>query len=215
MWRVIESSCLYGQRTLGVSLPCLSVDLNRGFALLRVGSGHLLLVPTVPIRGIESSELSASTAPNYLQFAWESRVLLDRVGGEVLSRDRIGLAINSPMGRTQDQLHIHIGCLRPEVQTELRRFETAPVGEWSTTGARLRGHQYRVLRLERDSLDGVNPFQLLAEGVAAARQEMVAQTLVVVGAVFAGGRDGFYLLNDSIWGRDRATGEELLDYRCK
>jgi hypothetical protein len=45
---------------------------------------------------------------------------------------------------------------------------------------------------------------------------MAIQTVVVIGAVFRGGRDGFYILNDhaDIHTRDAGTGEELLDHAC-
>ncbi len=45
---------------------------------------------------------------------------------------------------------------------------------------------------------------------------MASQTLVLTGAAFADGRDGFYLLADRVdlLAGDRASGEELLDHDC-
>jgi CDP-diacylglycerol pyrophosphatase len=44
---------------------------------------------------------------------------------------------------------------------------------------------------------------------------MGRETLVVVGARFADGRDGFILLSDrAVPGRDQGSGEELQDHGC-
>ena len=92
----------------GVPLPCVSVDLKRGFAVMNPGPKHLLLVPTARVQGVESRQLLDVNAPNYFEYAWESRSYLDKELRVNLTRDEVGLAINSAQGRTQDQLHIHV-----------------------------------------------------------------------------------------------------------
>jgi hypothetical protein len=67
------------------------------------------------------------------------------------------------------------------------------------------------MRVLADTLDGTNPFTLLADGVPGARMAMGEQTLVVVGAEFAGGSPGFIILTDQV---NLASGEELQDHSC-
>ena len=66
--------------------------------------------------------------------------------------------------------------------------QLAAIGDnWAPLSEPLAGHHYRAMRVVADVLDGTNPFTLLADGVPGARMAMGEQTLVVVGAEFAGG----------------------------
>jgi CDP-diacylglycerol pyrophosphatase len=80
----------------------------------------------------------------------------------------------------------------------------------------LAGHHYRAMRVLGDTLDGTNPFILLADGVPGARAVMGQQSLVVVGAAFASGRQGFIILNSEAdpSSGDNGSGEELQDHDC-
>ena len=110
-----------------------------------------------------------------------------------MSRDDVALAVNSLQARTQDQLHIHISCVRPDVRSALKRYE-AEIGEgWSRLPFAIAGDLYRARRLYGDAIDA-NPFELLAKGLPEAKRDMASQTLVVVGATFRDGQNGFYLL---------------------
>jgi CDP-diacylglycerol pyrophosphatase len=62
----------------------------------------------------------------------------------------------------------------------------------------------------------VNPFTLLARGLPSGKFSMGTQTLAVIGATFADGRTGFYLLaNDSgASPKDIVSAEALLDDKC-
>ena len=57
---------------------------------------------------------------------------------------------------------------------------------------------------------------LLADGVPGAGKAMGEQTVVVVGAEFAGGYPGFIILTDrvNLASGDHASGEELQDHGC-
>ena len=46
---------------------------------------------------------------------------------------------------------------------------------------RLADHRYNVIAVSGDDLDAVNPFTLLADGIAGARTDMGLETLVVGG----------------------------------
>ena len=147
-WHVVDSLCVGNQRLTASPAPCSVVDSARGFALLWAGGAHYLLVPTAKIPGIESDELLAPAAPNYWAFAWQSRSFLDDTVGKAVPRSVIAMAINSAQARTQDQLHIHIGCLRRDVLAALRRFEakaaasrSAPPWSWPAANIPWRAFQ--------------------------------------------------------------------------
>ena len=72
------------------------------------------------------------------------------------------------------------------------------------------------MRVDGQNLDANDPARLLATGDPAARTDMGAHTLVVVGASFPGGVPGFVILEDKA---DRAagnwaSGEVLQDHSC-
>jgi CDP-diacylglycerol pyrophosphatase len=221
LWKIVHGRCVPNAEKTGQPAPCAFVDLQggegRGTAVLKdlVGVAQFLLIPTTPLGGIESPELLAPDAPNYWDAAWQARRYVDERLRRTLPRDAVGLAINSASGRTQAQFHIHIDCLRPDVRDFLRAHDVEIAERWSEPRFRFNGHAYRAMRIDGQAL-GADPFKLLAEGVPEARADMGGETLVLTGAVFADGRDGFYLLADRVdpVTGDRASGEELLDHDC-
>jgi CDP-diacylglycerol pyrophosphatase len=221
LWKIVHGRCVPNETRTGQPEPCAAVDLHggeaRGYAVLKdlVGVAQFLLIPTTPLGGIETPELLAPDAPNYWDAAWQARRFVDERLRRTLPRDAVGLAINSAYGRTQAQFHIHVDCLRPDVRDFLRAHSDEIGLQWSAPRFRLNGHDYRALRIDGQALDA-DPFKLLADGVPEARADMGGETLVLTGAIFADGRDGFYLLADRIdlAAGNRASGEELLDHDC-
>jgi CDP-diacylglycerol pyrophosphatase len=97
------------------------------------------------------------------------------------------------------------------------RRQLAAIGDtWAPLAMPLAGHPYRAMRVSGDGLEGANPFTLVADGVPGARAAMANQTLVVVGATFAGNAPGFVILDDQADPAtgDRGSGEELQDHSC-
>lgn len=227
---IVEERCVVHWMHAHDPAPCLSVALadparaDSGYAVLadRKGGAHLLLIPTRRISGIESSILEEPATPNYFAAAWDARARLASLAGHALRRDEIGLAVNPVRARSQDQLHIHIECLRPDVAAELRRAAgphapAAPrIGRTAHMGraahiwrpARIAGANFAILRLAGADLAGYNPFRLLAAHVREVKGSMGDYTLVVAGMHFGDG-PGFALLA----GTARA-GELLLDSSC-
>ena len=190
----------------------------RGWAVLkdRRGKTQFLLIPTARVTGIEDPAVLAPDAPNWWQAAWSARGYVMARAGRELPRDALSLAINAPTGRTQDQLHIHVDCLREDVRDALRA-RAASVGEaWAPLGVPLAGHDYRARRLDGAELGANDPFRLLAAAPGVGAAGMADETLVVVGASFAGGVPGFLLLADRVdlAAGDRGNGEELQDHDC-
>lgn len=218
LWHVVHDLCVADMKASGLPTPCEKVDLAGGWAVLKDirGATQLLLIPTTRNSGIDSPQVLAPGSPNYWRAAWAARPLFERRAGRAVRRDDIGLAINSIHARSQNQLHIHIDCVRADVREALRTHEAEIGPEWTALDVDLAGRRYRAMRLEGADLGGRDPFRLLAEGDPAARADMAARTLVVIGAAFADGTPGFFLLShraDLALG-DGAAGEELLDHRC-
>ena len=218
LWRVVHGLCVTDVKIRSRPAPCLAVDRARGYAVVPDPRrrSQVLLVPTIRIAGIESPEILARGAVNYWQAAWEARRWVERRLRRPLSRDRTALAVNSALSRSQDQLHIHVDCVRADVRQALRD-DQGQIGEaWTAFPLRLPGHAFQVRRLAADDLSESNPFGLLVEGDPTAAAHMGRETLAVVGAVFADGSPGFYLLSDHVdlSHGDTGFGEGLLDHSC-
>ena len=158
----------------------------------------------------------APGATNYWESAWQARNFVDERLHTSLPRDAISLAINSAEGRSQNQLHIHIDCIRSDVRRSLAENLEAVTTTWTPFPATLAGHTYRALRINGAILDGVNPFRVLADDDPQIKANMGAHTLVLVGETFPDGTTGFVLLDDhaDLATGDRASGEELQDHSC-
>jgi len=217
LWRVVRGLCMTDMKVSGHPAPCLEVN-PAGYALLRdpQAKTEVLLVPTTRLVGIESPELQAHGALNYWQAAWDARRLIEDRAGRQALREDIGLAINSAFGRSQDQLHIHVDCVLPEVKAALEMRSTEIGASWTPLGFALAGKYYRALRLDGEALGERDPFKLLAQGSPEARADMARQTLAVVGVRSRDGRPGFILLaatGDTPENPDGAS-EALLDHSC-
>jgi CDP-diacylglycerol pyrophosphatase len=220
LWKIVNGQCLRHQLESGNPIPCTTIDLRSGagFAVLKdiVGIAQFLVIPTVRINGVESPELLANGSPNYWAYAWRAKANVEERLHRKLARDQIALAVNSAFGRTQNQLHIHIDCIRPDVYESLRQHANEIGSQWAPLATALNGHPYWAMRILGSELGDNNPFKLLAERLPFARQHMDRQTLVLIGAIFKDGGEGFILLEDHVEPdiNDRASGEELQDHEC-
>lgn len=221
LWKLVHGQCVPNQEQHGDPKPCVAVDLKggvaHGYAVLKDANGptQYLLIPTARIVGIEGPELQAPDAPNYFAAAWDARRFVELALGHDLPRDRVGLAVNSVLARSQNQLHIHIDCIRADVRDTLARLRSSIGPSWAPLGAPLNGHPYQAMRVMGPALDGHNPFKLLADGLPGARDSMQTRTLVVVGMLFDG-EPGFVILTDRIdpLHLDLAAGARLEDHSC-
>jgi len=222
LWNIVHTKCVPNEQQHGNPAPCRLVDLSsgeqNGYVVLKdlVGATQFLLIPTARVTGIESPLLLAPGAPNYFAYAWRSRAYVGGILKKTLPREDVSLAINSVTGRSQNQLHIHIDCVRGDVRAILKQAQSIIGDHWGAVGAPLAGHTYLAMKVAGADLDQVNPFTLLADGVPGARADMGHHTLVVVGATLSDGRPGFILLDDHTnpAAGDDASGEELQDHAC-
>jgi CDP-diacylglycerol pyrophosphatase len=205
------------QQANNAPAPCALVDLPGGYVVLKDidGATQFLAIPTAKVTGIEDQAVLVPAGPNYFADAWHARGMVDQRVGRTLPREAIGLAINSAYGRSQNQLHIHIDCLRPDVIAAVQAHGAAVGAAWAPFPVKLLGHPYLARRVVGDDLTGSTPFRLLADGVPVAPADMGEWTLVVVPTTFDG-VPGFVLLADRVdlTMMDRASGEELQDHAC-
>jgi CDP-diacylglycerol pyrophosphatase len=223
LWGLVHEECVPDQLHSHDPRPCVQVDLHdgieKGFAVLKDMRGvtQFLLIPTARVPGIESPAVWASGAPNYFADAWEARKYIDEALHRTLPRDDVGLAINSIAGRSQDQLHIHVDCIRSDLQETLRQHQASMGSQWAPLDVSFAGHHYLVMWVPGESLGSNNPFRLLAQGLPGAEKNMGDRTLVVVGYTRTDGAAGFVLLEDQVnrGNQDFAHGEDLLDHSCR
>ena len=221
LWRIVSEQCMPDQLQNRDPAPCAVVDLDggqdHGYVIFKdiTGARQYLLMPTARITGIESPALLAPGATNYFAAAWDGRSFTEARAGGTLPRDWVSLAVNSAVSRSQDQLHIHIDCLRADVHEALRRYAVAVGESWAPFPVPLAGHTYTAIAVPGEELT-VNPFVLLADSMAGARADMGINTVVVVGATDVRGGPGFIVLADRADGEtgDFAGGEALQDHEA-
>lgn len=216
--KIVLGKCVPDEVEAGKPAPCATVDLAGRYAVLKdlVGASQYLLIPTDKVEGIEDPVLLQPGTPNYFEDAWQSRTLMDKSLGRPVPRDVVGLAINSVRGRSQNQLHIHIDCVRRGVLDTLVHDSGAIGTTWAPLPDKLAGHAYQAMRIEAADLSGTSPFALLANGQPAVADDMADETLVAVAESLPDGSEGFYLLADKVdlAQGDFGSGEELLDHNC-
>jgi CDP-diacylglycerol pyrophosphatase len=210
---IVQEHCVIDWISRHDPAPCVEVVLpdpghaDSGYAVLadRKGGAHFLLIPTRTIPGIESPLLFEPGAPNYFAFAWEARSHLADVVGHEVPRGAVGLAVNPPNARSQEQLHIHIECLNTRVVRAIDDASERLGTGWATV--RIGSVHFQARRLMGEHLER-NPFEILAHDLPDVRRTPGDYTLLVAGRQFRDGA-GFVLLA----GTERA-GELLLDSSC-
>jgi CDP-diacylglycerol pyrophosphatase len=210
LWRIVREQCAPHQAQFGTASPCVAFNQAEGYAVLkdRNGATQFLLIATERVSGLEDSATLSPDAPNYWLRAWDATRFVQARLGRPLPRESLSLALNSARRRSQDQLHIHVDCVKVEVRDALRAHRAEIGVDWAPFSVPLVGHTYRAMRFLTLDGPGASPFQLVAR-LPDARADMSAESLVVVGAVFDDGESGFYLLES----RD-GHGEDLQDHGC-
>lgn len=214
LWRLVHEQCVPGLMQRADPSPCAAVDLSAGhddgYAVLKDydGARQYLLIPTAPIPGIESPILLDPATPNYFADAWRVRSFTEAAAGGALPRDWLSVVVNSEVARTQDQLHLHIDCLRADVHEALARYADALSSAWASFPVPLAGRNYSAIAVDGEDLD-VDPFELLATGLPGAGADMGSHTLVVSGSA-----RGFVILAARVDPGDTFGGEDLQDHQA-
>lgn len=205
LWEVVRV-CALDKATTGSPLPCLEV---RGdYVVLRppVGAPDTILAPTRRIAGIEDPYLQSPEAPNFFALAWDARRWLSPEP----PAERAAVAVNSRLARSQDQLHVHIGCLAPEFAGRLGDRALGPATRtWFRGPDMAPGLELWTYRTGAKDWRGLSPFRLLKPLVGdadAMKRTTLAAALIGGELVLAALRSrpgGWY-----------ASAEDVIEARC-
>ena len=195
--------------------PCVEVASANDYVIIkdRKGASHFLLMPISRISGIESPLLLSPGTPNYFKFALASLSTLHTRFGAPFDTRAISLSVNSVGGRSQDQLHIHISCLKPQVEAGLGALTRQALNDWQELPSLIGRHRYFVRLVDFELLEQEGPFRLLALWLPEAREEMGNYSIAIVRLL-----DGRYLLlttKRELTRLNLASAEEIQDQDCR
>ncbi|OON38506.1 CDP-diacylglycerol diphosphatase [Izhakiella australiensis] len=212
LWRIISQQCIPDQVEHHNPAPCRNVDLRNGFVVMKDRNGPLqfLLMPTERISGIESTQLLHPAKTNFFAEAWYARHYAEELYGKPLNSAVFSLAVNSPWGRSQDQLHIHISCLRPDIRQRLDALAPQLDSRWRKE--KLDQHEWLIRTVTRDEFNRKSPFIYLANGVPGAWEEMGHYGIAV--ASLNDGRRAIMVIKRNLLTLNRASAEEIQDHSC-
>lgn len=207
-----------GYQNSGSPAPCLAVDISqgidKGFIVLKdqKGSSHFLVIPTKTIRGIEDPILASRGNTNYWQKAYENLAYVEKALGKKVPALALGIGVNSIATRSQNQLHLHMDCLSPEVY---RWAKTAPSG---TSEVTFKTEKYRVTKFESTPNEFKNPFDWLHDKIGDANPAVENHALALVVNPLANGNFEFLLFDSdsgpALWDRGGGSADLLMDRSC-
>ncbi|ADP10952.1 CDP-diacylglycerol pyrophosphatase [Erwinia sp. Ejp617] len=212
LWQVISHQCIPGQQLKSNPAPCRQVNIADGYVVMKDRNGQLqfLLIPVSKITGIESQKLLNPATPNFLSEAWRTRHFMEERRGELIDDRIYALAVNSRWGRTQNQLHIHISCLRPDIRQRLDDLSPKLDATWQTY--RLGEREYLLRVVTRDEFKRTSPFIRLANELPGARDDMGSYGIAV--AALGDDKRVLMVVKRHLLLLNRASAEELQDHSC-
>jgi CDP-diacylglycerol pyrophosphatase len=214
LWQIVSQQCVPNQQQNQDPKPCIKVDLTEGYVLFKDAKGpyHDLVMPTEKVSGIESPALQSESAPPYFHQAWANRDHISSETGKPLKDPFLSLAINSKYGRSQNQLHIHIACLRQDVYNSLAEQEDNIGQRWQPLAEKLVGHQYLARKLAGSDLIKEDPFRLLQEYVAEQNDSIANYGLAL--AITAKGERVLLANRVKLTDLNLGSAGEIQDYQC-
>jgi CDP-diacylglycerol pyrophosphatase len=209
LWQIVHEQCVVHTHAHESPAPCTEVVMegpdavaaeNSGYAILkdRRGKVQFLLIPTRRLLGIEDPVLLRDDTPLYWQKAWVSLHFIDELRGDPVPREDLSLAINSVWSRSEDQMHIHLSCVRDDLRGRLLASQSQIGESWSLLEGGWVGHALWVRRFIAEDLSGIDPFRDVAAHVPNARESMDRFGIAVVPFRFSGGHNGFVLIADPV-----------------
>lgn len=199
LWQIVSTSCIPAAHSGGTG-RCAEVALAKepdsGFVVFKDRNGPLqyLLMPTKRISGIEDPSLLAGSTSHYWADAWRAKRWMEVSNGAPIPRDVVSITLNSAWGRSQNQLHLHVSCVRPDLRSFLRSTPASNSDVWTPIPGGWMGHPYEVRKLIAPTLDGQDLFKDVGKDRAEA---MDRQAIAAIGTSFDG-REGFWLLRTHV-----------------
>jgi CDP-diacylglycerol pyrophosphatase len=196
--------------SLASNPSCREYNPARSYVILKDNARDkpdaYLLVPTAVVTGVEDGQVLHSPVADFWQYGWEASRRFLRV-----SDRSTALAINSVAGRSQNQLHIHISCVRPDVVSALERNRRLGYDPSQPLQIRLQPsqHTYRAV-LARGLIRHDSPFEAVAR-MPGAGDAMGQQSIAVIGSRIP---ELYYVVDTVAGPGNPGSAEELLDQTC-
>lgn len=217
---LVLKACEVNSTLTGSPYPCLKVvraqDPLSSYAVLRepTDKERTILAPLADVPGIEDPRLLAAGAPNYFEAAWREQSAAIGLRALKASPQHFALAINAASWRTQDRLHIHMGCETPRFRALLKTHATE-IGSARFTNLNTKAGWWATFH-PADNLSNLNPLKVVADGVDGARSNMENVVVGVFGTTLPDGQHGFYILariNGA--SKSRGSAEDMIDPKCQ
>lgn len=198
------------ERSLTSDVGCRVYDKKDDYVIIKDNSVRkpqsYLIIPTKRVTGIEDGLITRAPVVDFWQYGWaQSRTYPGYPPADT------AMAINSAHSRSQNQLHIHISCVRPAVRKAL---DQAGIGVFPAKPVTLRlpphDNLYRAIKVT--SLSGEQSPFLVFQADPAVKDHMADQSIAVVGSPTAG---QYFVLDTQVDGANTAHAEELLDQTCQ
>lgn len=215
LWAALKT-CVLAKRLANRTFPCLSVDLGDGdrpgSAVLRAPGEptHSVVMPTDTVPGLEAPVLRGPRGAAYWRAALAARPLVSDVLKGRLTPAEVGLAVNSARGRSQDQLHIHLDCLRPSVLKAIRAHGRQVRHTWGRFPVPLAGDHYYALRVPEAEAAQFNPFAAL-HTLPGARPDLHRTSFAALATPPGDPEPGYILL---AYRAPSASAEDVMDHSC-
>lgn len=216
LWKNVQERCLATNAER--HRDCAIVDRERGFVLYKdaIGPSHYLVIPDHKVTGIDDPEVWAAEKQNQWAFGWDARSIVGKSIDRSLPDSLVGLAINSKVSRSQDQLHIHLDC----ISESAREFVRGSGGSIGTTWSdfRYRGKPVRaVLIPSATPAMAFNPFEVIKESLRASPGPVADRGVFVTYVERPEGSSGFVIVDQPV---DAAVGSyghasDFLDRGCR
>lgn len=212
LWKFISQQCVPDMEKNHQPAPCEKVDLSAGYVLFkdRVGPLQYLLMPVSKITGIESPLLLEKHTPNFFALAWNERHLLSDKNHSPVRDSDLAMTINSESGRTQNQLHIHMSCLRADIRQRLKELAPGLTEKWQSLT--LRSHPYLLRVLTPAELEQQSVFMRIAQEIPGAAGQMGDYGLALT--ALPDGRLVLLAIKKQLLKGNMGSAEELQDHQC-
>lgn len=214
LWMALKT-CVLAKRVANRTFPCLTVDLGDkdrpGSAVLRAPGEptHIVVMPTDTVIGLEAPVLRGARGVAYWRAALTARHFVsDELKGRV-PEGEVALAVNSARGRSQDQLHIHLDCLRPKVVEALNTHGRGVGANWKPFPVPLAGDRFLAMRVRAAEAETFNPFVALTR--LPGRKDLTRTSFAAVATRPDDPEPGYLLL---AYRAPLASAEDVMDHAC-
>ncbi|SFC10956.1 CDP-diacylglycerol diphosphatase [Pragia fontium] len=223
LWKIISQQCIPQQQMKQSQVSsCMDViltpDVAKGYVIFKDRNGplHFLLIPATKVSGIEDKRLLQPDTTDYFSKAWDSRDYLARQAGQPIPRNMVALTINSAYGRSQEQLHIHISCIKPEIKALLDNQMDKFSEKWTKVEYGINNHDYIARTLTELQFRQMSLFQRLAAEVPDAAENMAKYGIALVPFTNKANTSMYLMLANrlDILGLNLGYTGDIQDYHC-